>query len=122
MSGRAGAVLVILGGAAFLGALMFLDYGKGGTMWDYTTREPAILTVVAIAATGLAAASLSTELLVLPLLAACCSFYLFGRVFPIGAPSYRLAATGFWVLLAASVTMSLGGVLATVRRSASRWF
>ncbi|HEX3510597.1 MAG TPA: hypothetical protein VHT27_05795 [Solirubrobacteraceae bacterium] len=91
-------------------------------MWDYTTREPAILTVVAIAATGLAAASLSTELLVLPLLAACCSFYLFGRVFPIGAPSYRLAATGFWVLLAASVTMSLGGVLATVRRSASRWF
>jgi hypothetical protein len=114
---RAATISLILGGVAFLGALMFLDYGKGGTMWDYTTREPAILTVVALAAVGLAAASLCTGLLALPLLAACCSFYLFGRVFPIGAPSYRPAATGFWVLLATSVTMSVGGVVATVRRS-----
>ena len=82
------------------------------TLWDLTTREPVILTVVGVAAIAAAARGLLADEPILLTLATGFSFYLFGRVFPVGAPTYGFYGVGFWVVTAAAFTMSVGGVLA----------
>jgi hypothetical protein len=127
---RAGAVTIILGGVAFEVGLSLLPYFGGGrgafgrflrdrSLWDltstpslFTTRLPVILTVLGAAAIALAAASLLADAIWPLPLATCCCFYLFCQVFPVGAPSYSHLGAGFWLMSAAAVTMSLGGVLA----------
>lgn len=95
MSKPAGNVLVIFGGLLFLVALTFVGYFRSVTLWELTTREPLILTLIAMAAIGLATMSFVFDAMWPPLLAACLSFYLFGQVLPIGAFSYKFAGVGF---------------------------
>jgi hypothetical protein len=116
-----GTILVIVGGVLFLVALTFLPYFSSGllgrffrepTLWDVTTREPVILTMVGVAAILSAVGALLTDEPVLLILASVFSFYLFGRIFPVGPVTYRLYGVGFWVATAATFTMSVGCVLA----------
>ena|SRR5438105_4614098 len=116
-----GTILVILGGVVFLVALTLLPYFSAGflgrlfrepTLWDLTTREPVILTMVGVAAILAAVGALLTDEPVLLILASVFSFYLFGRIFPVGPVTYRLYGVGFWIATAATFTMSVGGVLA----------
>lgn len=115
--------MVIVGGLVFVGALALLPYLKFNaysfragsvTLWGLYTREPLVLTLVAVAAIALAVRSLFTGARSPLLLAACFSFYLFGRVFPIESASYEAFDTGFWLATGAAVTMSVGGILAVV--------
>jgi transposase len=72
---------------------------------------------VGVVTIALAAASLLTDALILPLLAACCSFYLFGRVFPIGLHRYSALGVGLWLASGATIAMSIGGILAVSGRA-----
>jgi hypothetical protein len=123
--GMAGSVLVIIGGLVLLAALAFLPYfggsflfrGREPTLWDLTTRLPVVLTVIGTAAIALGVASLLNAAPILPLLAACCSFYLFGQIFPDGLLAYNDFGVGFWLATSATVAMSLGGILALAGRN-----
>jgi hypothetical protein len=106
--------MIILGGLVFLGAITFLDYSVHRTLWDLTTREPVVLAVIGATAVALAASSLLSATPIPSLLAACCSFYLFGQFFPDGARAYHGVGTGFWLATYATVAMSIGGVLVVV--------
>jgi hypothetical protein len=126
-----GTIMVILGGVLVLIALAFLPYvsfGKpfvggffpfGGepTLWDLSTREPVILTVVGVAAIVAAAGDLllSGSEPILLVLATGFSFYLFGRIFPVGFTDFSGFRAGFWLATAAAVIMIVGGVLAVAR-------
>jgi hypothetical protein len=125
-----GTVMVIVGGVVFLVALAVLPYFSlphfvppvgyrlahvvfvDQTLWNVTTREPVVLTMVAVAAIVSAAGGLLTDEAVLLILATGFSFYLFGRIFPVGPQTYDLYGAGLWVTTAAAFTMSVGGVLA----------
>jgi hypothetical protein len=99
-----GTILVILGGVVFLVALTFLPYlslhvrdalilrRTEPTLWDVTTREPVILTVLAVAAIGAAAGDLLSGERALLVLATGFSFYLLGRIFPLDIPDYGFLA------------------------------
>ncbi len=113
--------MVVVGGLVFLSAQTFLAYIEVGpytaTFWDLETRAPVVLTVIGVVTIALAAASLLTDALIVPLLAASCSFYLFGRVFPIGLPSYSNVGLGLWLASGATIAMSIGGILALTGRT-----
>jgi hypothetical protein len=113
-----GNIMVILGGVLFVCALALLPFfeafDREPTLWDLTTREPVLLTVVAVADVVAAAGSLLTRNAVLLTLTTAFSFYVFGRIFPIGAETYHLLGVGFWVATAAAVTMSIGALLAVI--------
>jgi hypothetical protein len=122
-----GTILVILGGVVFLVALTFLPYlslhvrdalilrRTEPTLWDVTTREPVILTVLAVAAIGAAAGDLLSGERALLVLATGFSFYLLGRIFPLDIPDYGFLGAGVWVATSAAFTMSVGGVLAVAQ-------
>jgi hypothetical protein len=116
---RAGTIMIIVGGLVFLAAITFLDYGLNRTLWDLTTREPAVLTVIGATAVALAATTLLSARPIIPLLATCCSFYLFGQIFPDGARAYHGARAGFWLATSATVAMSMGGDLVIVGSASS---
>ena len=120
---RAGTITVLLGAWLFLGSMSFLPYAEEvfgvnaePTLWDLQTREPVVLTVIAVVTALLAAASLRAKGMLPLALATCLSFYLFGRWFPVGARSYRDLGVGFWLATAATLTMSIGGTLAIAAR------
>lgn len=89
-------------------------YFSEPTLWDLTTREPVILTVVAVAAIVSALGAALADRAILLVIAAAASFYLFGRIFPPGLRAYNVQGTGLWVATGAAAGMSLGGVLAAV--------
>jgi hypothetical protein len=117
---QVGNITVIVGGLVYLSAQTFLAYVEVGryapTFWDVETRAPVILTVIGVATVVLAAASLLTDGVIPALVACVCSFYLFGRVFPIGLRSYSDVGVGLWLASAATVAMSIGGILALTGR------
>ena len=136
---QAGIVTVIVGGVVFIIALAVLDWFAlprvthtpqgigivihGVTLWDYQTRLPGILTVLAAASVALAAVSLLTDSILAVLAPTCCAFFLLGETFPVGLRDYSLYRVGFWVSTGAAVAMSIGGVLAVTgaARPASRF-
>jgi hypothetical protein len=91
-----GTIMVIGGGVLFVAALALLPYVSFAIM--------------------AAARALLTDEPVLLALATGFSFYLFGRIFPVGFPVYDFYGAGFWLATAAAFTMSVGGVLAAVAR------
>jgi len=118
--------MVMAGGLVFVASLPLLHlYSKevfeskeetttiaAKTLWGLTTREPVILTVLAVAAAALALTAVLTDLEILDVLATALSFYLLGRFFDIGARTYNFYAEELWVGTAALVAMSVGGLLA----------
>jgi hypothetical protein len=117
---RAGSIMVIVGAFVFLGAQTFLAYietgGPAYTAWDLSTRQPVILTVIGVVTLVLATASLLSDSATAEILVASCSFYLFGRVFPIGARSYSYLGIGFWLASGATAVMSAGAIVAVTGR------
>ena len=109
--------MVVVGGFVFLIALTFLDYIERFTIWDLTTRVPVILTVVAVLTVALTAASTRTDAVIVPVLALGFSFFLLGRTLPIGALNYSFFGSGLWLASAATIAMSVGGVLALTGRA-----
>jgi hypothetical protein len=105
---------LLLGGIVFLGALARLNYVGTATLWELTTREPVILTVLVLAVCGLATASLFSDAFLLPLVATCVSFYLWGQVFLDSPNSYAGLGLGYWVPAVAAFGMSIAGLLAVV--------
>lgn len=123
----AGIVAGIVSGLVFTGALGLLDWAPlakvvsvggtiriashGATLWDFAGHQAGVLTVVAVATVAFAALGLLSDSVVTALPAACGSFYLFGRTFPVG-DGYGGYRAGFWLAVAAALAMSIGGVLA----------
>ena len=108
----AGTFMVVLGAALLIVSLAFLHYFARGsaTLWDAETAGPLSTTLIALIAAVLVLLSVPFGSVWLPLLAVCCSLYLFGHAFPI-VDGYSGAGPGFWVGVAASAVMSLGSVL-----------
>jgi hypothetical protein len=101
--------------AIALATLQYANFGNGGeTLWQTTTREPVIVTVVAIAAAALAVASLSADSMILPVLAAGCCFWLFGQLFYAGQTTYAGLKGGFWVPVVAAFIASIGGLFSVI--------
>jgi hypothetical protein len=123
----AGIAVVIVGGLVFVGAVALLDWAglpkvvraggaisvvsHGATLWDFTGHQAGVLTVIAVATLAYAAVALLSDSVITALPAACGSFYLLGRAFPIGG-GYGGYRAGFWLAAAAALAMSVGGVLA----------
>jgi hypothetical protein len=123
----AGIVVVILSGLVFVGALGLLDWARlpkvvsvggtisivshGATLWDFPGHQAGVLTVIAVGTVAFAALGLLSDAAITALPAACGSFYLLGRTFPIG-DGYGGYRAGFWLATAAALAMSIGGVLA----------
>jgi hypothetical protein len=108
--------MVVVSGLVFVASQASLPYvnlaRSSPTVWDLVTRTPLITTIVAALAIVFAAAGVLGSSVTFASLAAGCSFYLFGRVFPIGLHSYTHAGVGFWLDTASTVFMSAGGILA----------
>ncbi len=123
----AGIVVVIVSGLVFTGTLGLLDWAElpklvrvggtlrvashGATLWDFSGHEAGVLTVIAVGTVAFAAMSLLSNSIITALPAVCGSFYLLGQTFPVvdGYGGYR---AGFWLATAATLAMSIGGVLA----------
>lgn len=122
----AGKITMLVGGIAFMASLAGLNYWNVGagsqTLWSYTTREPVILTILAVVVCGLAIASVFAESFLLPFIATCVSFYLLGQFFYDGDPVFSHYGAGYWIGTTASVAMSVGGFLAVIaqQRAAKR--
>ena len=98
-----------------LAALKFSNFGNGSqTLWQYTTREPVIVTVVALAAAALAFTSMFADAAIVPVLAAGCCFWLFGQLFYAGQPTYTGLKGGFWVPVVAAFIASIGGLFSVI--------
>jgi hypothetical protein len=67
------------------------------------TRTPIIETVAAVLAILLASASLVTDAMIPLVVATAASFYVCGRIFPVGDRNYDFAGVGFWLAVAAAV-------------------
>ena|ERR1700726_3038739 len=122
-----GGVAVVLGGLLFFGALAFLPYVERGPSFG-TPRDPSLLDlhvthfavglmIVALAAIATAAGGLITRRRTVLLLAAGLSFLLAGETFPFALLRYGEFGVGFWVMTAAAVAMSAGGLIAASGRS-----
>jgi hypothetical protein len=115
---RFGLLVATAGAVAFIASLALLKYadlGFGGqTLWQFTTRLPVVLTVLAALTLGLSLLALVQPSRVYPALAAAISFYIVGQFFPDGAVSYSPYKAGFWVCLGGAVAMALGSLVALV--------
>jgi hypothetical protein len=123
----AGTVVVIVSGLVFVGAVGLLDWAglpkvvsvggtislvsHGATLWDFPGHQAGVLTVIAVGTVAFAAMGLFSDSVITALPAACGSFYLIGRTFPVGG-GYGGYRAGFWLATAATLAMSVGGVLA----------
>ncbi len=121
MTRRQGSIMVIVGGFVFLAAQTFLPYIEIGrihrTYWDFGTRVPVILTAIGVAAVAFAIASLRTDAVIVAPAAAACSFFLLGRVLPLGYKNYSGVGIGLWLASGATVVMSIGGLVALTGRA-----
>jgi Protein of unknown function (DUF2510) len=116
----AGKSLMLIGAAIYLVALARLHYYSeamlgsyaGGTLWDITTREPAILSAIAGIVALCALLGFFSEELTLSGLAMALSFLLLGQSISFGMPDYSVFGVGYWVCGGAALTMSIGGLFA----------
>jgi hypothetical protein len=69
------------------------------------------VTVIAVGTVAFTAMGLLSDSVITALPAVCGSFYLLGRVIPIGF-GYGEYRVGFWLAAAAALAMSIGGILA----------
>lgn len=123
----AGIVVVIVSGLVFVGALALLDWAElgkvisvggtisivshGATLWDFKGHEAGVLTVIAVATVAFAAMGLLSDSVITALPAVGGSFFLLGKTLPVGY-GYGGYRAGFWLVMAAALAMSIGGVLA----------
>jgi hypothetical protein len=109
-----GIAIVVAGGVAVIGS-QFLSYDSisDDSLWQQTTRYPAILSALAVIAVGLSGLSLVINRWLPLALAAVISAFVFGEVFPVGASDYDVFEVGFWLLVAGAFFMTAGAVLAT---------
>jgi hypothetical protein len=115
---RAGSVIAMLAGVAFLvavTALPVLELTQEFTYWDIETATPVILTSVGTLTLVLAVATMATESVLLPALVTGCGFYLFGKTFAVNDFGSGLGL-GYWMSASASLAIAIGGLLATVGR------
>jgi len=115
---RLGLLVAAAGAAAFIASLALLkyaDFGSGAqTLWQFTTRLPVVLTVLAALTLGLSLLALVQTSRVYPALATAISFYIVGQFFPDGELSYSPYKAGFWVCLGGAVAMAVGSLIALV--------
>jgi Protein of unknown function (DUF2510) len=115
---RFGLLVAAAGAVAFIASLALLKYadlGLGGqTMWQFTTRLPVVLTVLAALTLGLSLLALAQRSRVYPALATAIGFYVLGQFFPDGNLSYTPYKAGFWVCVAGAVAMAVGSLIALV--------
>jgi hypothetical protein len=91
------------------------------SFWDVTTREPVILTLLAIVAIGFVVVSLISRAPGWRVPQAVIGFYLLGAVFPIGSESYSNLQIGFWLATVGAVIMAVGGSLAVALAMNPQW-
>ena len=115
---RLGLLVAAGGAAAFIASLALLKYANFGlgaqTLWQFTTRLPVVLTVLAALTLGLSLLALVQTSRVRSALATAISFYIVGQFFPDGALSYSAYKAGFWVCLGGAVAMAVGSLVALV--------
>jgi hypothetical protein len=108
---RAGCLLTIFAGVAFLIALVFLPvlgFSASVSYWDIDTSSALVLTAVASASVCLALLGLVGAGAVAPVLATACGAYLFGKVFSIRDFGSGFGI-GYWMMAGASLMMAIGG-------------
>jgi hypothetical protein len=114
-----GIAIVVAGGVVIGSQFLTYDSITDDSIWQLTTRYPAILTALAVIAVGLSGLSLIiNRWLPLALAAVICAF-LFGEAFPVAASDYDVFEVGFWLLVAGAFFMTAGAVLATA--DSVRW-
>ncbi len=108
---RIGIATLVGGGVAVI-VSSFLHYVVNTSVWQLTTRYPVIITILAVSAIGLAVTSLAVNRWPLLAVATAASAFILGEVFPLVVSSYHYQL-GFWLAVAGSAIMILGGVIAT---------
>jgi zinc-ribbon domain len=113
-----GAALSALAAGVFIISLL-LHFYFNISLWDATTREPVILTILASLAILCALASLSWSSPVFTICPVAIGCYLFGQIFPVGASSYSGLQVGFWLATGSAIVVAVGGSLALLGRLAT---
>lgn len=119
---RIGVATVAGGGVAVIGSL-FVHYAADTSVWQLTTRYPVLLTILALVAIGLTAASLAVNRTWLLAVATAVSAFILGEAFPAELTSYNYQL-GFWLAVAGAAIMVLGGIMATaasIKESRRAW-
>jgi hypothetical protein len=114
----AGRLTVTVGALAFIVALA-LPYHSGSeggqadtnSVWQISTREGFVLTLVALLAAALAVVTSFRDAPVLVLVQPALGLYLFGNFFLIGLETYSETGAGFWLGTAAALAVAAGGAL-----------
>jgi hypothetical protein len=101
---------MLVGAAVYVTALAALNYVGLTTLWYSTTREPAILSGIAVLVAIFSLAGLFTPQISLAATAVALSFLLLGQSVYFGAETYSGFGTAYWVCGAAALVMSLGGL------------
>jgi Protein of unknown function (DUF2510) len=113
---RFGLLVAAAGAVAFIASLALLKYASFGfgaqTLWQFTTRLPVVLTVLAALTLGLSLLALVQSSRVYPALATAIGFYIVGQFFPDDQLTYNPYRPGFWVCLAGAVAMAVGSLIA----------
>ncbi len=107
-----GNTVMLVGAAIYLAALAVLHYFGTVTLWDETTREPAILSGIAVIVAICSLVGLFSEQILLPAIAVPLSFLLLGQSVYFGEETYSGFGGAYWVCGASALAMSLGGLLA----------
>ena len=124
----AGAVTAGTSAIGFIASLALLPYGlytpiaSGTTLWDVTTRWPAILTGLACLALILACAGLLTGQALPAIVTACIGFYIFGQVFYINLSDYSALSSGYWVSAGCALLIGIGGLAACTEHTTASGF
>jgi hypothetical protein len=105
-------IAALVGGGVAVIVSLFVNYTVNISVWQLTTRYPVVITILAVAVIGLAVASLAIDRWLLLVVATAASAFILGEVFPLVVSSYHYQL-GFWLAVAGSAIMILGGIIAT---------